>query len=88
MINIKVGVCFNFIFNNTNEEWHFWQHHAEKWITEQVLHCLPTKFNKVADYTPFCTNGSCADMFFRFDGKHIDIIVIDNKDKTELVTED
>lgn len=78
MISIKVGIGFGFIFNNTNEEWHFWQHHAEKWINKQVLHCLPTKFNKEPDYIPLPGDDSpIAGMFFRFDGKHIDIMVID-----------
>ena len=75
-MEMKVGIGFNFIFNNTREEWHFWQHHAKKWMDDQVLHCLPRKFNSKPDYIPFPEDDNPDGMFFKFDKERMQLYII------------
>ena len=81
MMEMKVGIAFGFLFNNTGYEWHELQREACDFMSKQVLHCMVGNFKGEPDvtYHPEGEEGSrSVDMYFRFNGEksRIDIVAL------------
>jgi hypothetical protein len=76
MINIKTGIGFNFIMNNTKLEWHDLQHHLKEWVGKQTLHCIPKAFGKEPEFSAAPMDEYRIDFYVRLNVERLRIEVI------------
>jgi hypothetical protein len=74
-INMKVGIGFYIIFNNTEKEWHELQLSLAERIKNKTLHCLPTSFNADPSFSINCID-FVVDYHYRLKDLHIECICI------------
>jgi len=66
---------FSIIFNNTGIEWHVIQHEAKRWVENQMLHCIPTKFGTQPDVSYIYKDTQIA-LYFRIYENKIQVLAI------------